>query len=243
MPARYRIDEHRIDGHAGELIVEWLEDVPTADVRWDHARFARAARLLGRLAVRLTRVAARLRVRCSRSRARCCACSSWSASRSCCPRWPGTPCGPTRRSPTSPTGTSDPTCSGSPRGSRRSSTPSTGCRRRSCTATPARRTCWCRRQNPDTFVAVDWSLSPTVRRGLRPGTAARRAGPRGVARRRGPARPGRDRSACVHGGPGRRGPAGGRRRGAHRPPRGPGGAQRVLGAAARSPRWSRAASD
>ena len=48
LPARYRIDEH------GDRIVEWLEDVPVADVRWDHARFARAARLLGRLAVRLT---------------------------------------------------------------------------------------------------------------------------------------------------------------------------------------------
>ena len=50
LPVRYRIDE-RDDGR----IVEWLEDVPTAEVRWDLARFTRAARLLGRLAVRLTR--------------------------------------------------------------------------------------------------------------------------------------------------------------------------------------------
>ena len=49
MPARYRLDEH------GHRIVEWLEDVPVADVPWDHARFTRAARLLGRLAVRFTR--------------------------------------------------------------------------------------------------------------------------------------------------------------------------------------------
>jgi hypothetical protein len=60
MPARYRIDEYRAhehpnDEHVGDRIVEWLEDVPTTDVRWDHARFARAAGLLGRLAVRLTR--------------------------------------------------------------------------------------------------------------------------------------------------------------------------------------------
>ena len=50
LPVRYRIDERDDD-----RIVEWLEDVPTAPVRWDLARFARAARLLGRLAVRLTR--------------------------------------------------------------------------------------------------------------------------------------------------------------------------------------------
>lgn len=43
-PHRYRIDNH------GDEIVEWLEDVPIADVRWDRARFAHAARLLGRLA-------------------------------------------------------------------------------------------------------------------------------------------------------------------------------------------------
>jgi Phosphotransferase enzyme family len=49
-PARYRIDELGED-----RIIEWLEDVPTADVRWDLARFERAATLLGRLAVRLTR--------------------------------------------------------------------------------------------------------------------------------------------------------------------------------------------
>jgi hypothetical protein len=50
LPARYRIDDP-----GNGRIVEWLEDVPVADVRWDHARFARAAGLLGRLAVRLTR--------------------------------------------------------------------------------------------------------------------------------------------------------------------------------------------
>jgi hypothetical protein len=48
LPARYRIDERD-----GDRIVEWLEDVPVADARWDGARFARAARLLGRLGVRL----------------------------------------------------------------------------------------------------------------------------------------------------------------------------------------------
>jgi hypothetical protein len=53
MPARYRIEEHRSDEQA--RIVEWLEDVPAADLRWDPPRFARAARLLGRLAVRLAR--------------------------------------------------------------------------------------------------------------------------------------------------------------------------------------------
>ena len=41
LPGRYRIDEH------DDEIVEWLEDVPIADVPWDGARFARAARLLG----------------------------------------------------------------------------------------------------------------------------------------------------------------------------------------------------
>jgi len=55
LPARYRIHEPNED-----RIVEWLEDVPTVDVRWDRARFERAARLLGRLAVRLTRAASRL---------------------------------------------------------------------------------------------------------------------------------------------------------------------------------------
>jgi hypothetical protein len=49
LPARYLIDEQGED-----RIVEWLEDVAIADLRWDHARFDRAARLLGRLAVRLT---------------------------------------------------------------------------------------------------------------------------------------------------------------------------------------------
>lgn len=51
LPVRYRIDDH------GDRIVEWLEDVPIADVAWDGARFANAAGLLGRLAVRLTRCA------------------------------------------------------------------------------------------------------------------------------------------------------------------------------------------
>ena len=50
LPVRYRIEERGPD-----RIVEWLEDVTAADIRWDHARFERAARLLGRLAVRLTR--------------------------------------------------------------------------------------------------------------------------------------------------------------------------------------------
>jgi len=50
LPARYRIDDVG-DGR----IVEWLEDVPVADVRWDRARFARAATLLGRVGVRPTR--------------------------------------------------------------------------------------------------------------------------------------------------------------------------------------------
>ena len=49
LPVRYRIDDH------DDEIVEWLEDVPIADVTWDRARFTRAATLLGRLAVRLTR--------------------------------------------------------------------------------------------------------------------------------------------------------------------------------------------
>jgi hypothetical protein len=49
LPHRYRIDDH------GDEIVEWLEDVPIADVPWDRARFARAATLLGRLAARITR--------------------------------------------------------------------------------------------------------------------------------------------------------------------------------------------
>lgn len=55
LPARYRIDE--VDG---DRIVEWLEDVAAADVAWDRDRFARAARLLGRLAVRLTEAAPRM---------------------------------------------------------------------------------------------------------------------------------------------------------------------------------------
>jgi hypothetical protein len=50
LPERYRILEQGAD-----RIVEWLEDVATADGRWDHTRFERAAVLLGRLAVRLTR--------------------------------------------------------------------------------------------------------------------------------------------------------------------------------------------
>jgi hypothetical protein len=50
LPARYRIDEHGED-----RIVEWIEDVATADVRWDRSRFELAAVLLGRLAARLTR--------------------------------------------------------------------------------------------------------------------------------------------------------------------------------------------
>lgn len=50
LPVRYRIDEQGAD-----RIVEWLEDVPTADVRWDRSRFELAAALLGRLAARLTR--------------------------------------------------------------------------------------------------------------------------------------------------------------------------------------------
>ena len=50
MPERYRID------NAGDgRVVEWLEDVAVVDVRWDLARFTRAAELLGRLAARLTR--------------------------------------------------------------------------------------------------------------------------------------------------------------------------------------------
>jgi hypothetical protein len=54
-PGRYRIHQPTDD-----RIVEWLEDVSVADVEWDRARFARAATLLGRLAVRLTRSARRL---------------------------------------------------------------------------------------------------------------------------------------------------------------------------------------
>jgi Phosphotransferase enzyme family len=49
LPARYLIEEQGED-----RIVEWLEDVAIAGLRWDHARFDRAAQLLGRLAVRLT---------------------------------------------------------------------------------------------------------------------------------------------------------------------------------------------
>lgn len=49
LPARYRIEEQGED-----RVVEWLEDVAIAHLRWDHARFDRAAELLGRLAVRLT---------------------------------------------------------------------------------------------------------------------------------------------------------------------------------------------
>jgi hypothetical protein len=56
LPAGMRLPQrYRIDGHDADEIVEWLEDVPIAPVVWDGARFGRAARLLGRLAVRLTR--------------------------------------------------------------------------------------------------------------------------------------------------------------------------------------------
>jgi phosphotransferase family enzyme len=50
LPVRYRIEEQGDD-----RVVEWLEDVAITDLRWGHARFDRAAELLGRLAVRLTR--------------------------------------------------------------------------------------------------------------------------------------------------------------------------------------------
>jgi hypothetical protein len=50
MPRRYRVDDLGDD-----RVAEWLEDVPIAPVRWDLPRFAHAARLLGRLAARLTR--------------------------------------------------------------------------------------------------------------------------------------------------------------------------------------------
>jgi Phosphotransferase enzyme family len=50
LPVRYRIEELGED-----RVVEWLEDVAIAHRRWDHTRFDRAAELLGRLAVRLTR--------------------------------------------------------------------------------------------------------------------------------------------------------------------------------------------
>jgi hypothetical protein len=49
LPIRYRIDDLDDD-----LVVEWLEDVRTTPAAWDVPRFERAARLLGRLAVRLT---------------------------------------------------------------------------------------------------------------------------------------------------------------------------------------------
>jgi hypothetical protein len=50
LPARYRIEEQGED-----RVVEWLEDVAIADLPWDRTRFERAAVLLGRLAARLTR--------------------------------------------------------------------------------------------------------------------------------------------------------------------------------------------
>jgi hypothetical protein len=50
LPRRYRIDDLGDD-----RVAEWLEDVPAAPAVWDLPRFARAARLLGRLAARLTR--------------------------------------------------------------------------------------------------------------------------------------------------------------------------------------------
>lgn len=49
MPQRYRVDD--LDN---DHIAEWLEDVRTAPDEWDVPRYRRAARLLGRLAVRLT---------------------------------------------------------------------------------------------------------------------------------------------------------------------------------------------
>ncbi len=54
-PRRYRIDE--VDD---DRIVEWLEDVAPARVEWDSARFGHVARLLGRLAVRLTGAGGRM---------------------------------------------------------------------------------------------------------------------------------------------------------------------------------------
>jgi hypothetical protein len=50
MPRRYRVDDLGDD-----RVAVWLEDVAIAPVPWDLSRFAHAARLLGRLAVRLTR--------------------------------------------------------------------------------------------------------------------------------------------------------------------------------------------
>ncbi len=56
LPAGLRLPvRYRIDGLGEDRVAEWLEDVRTVAPDWDLPRFARAARLLGRLAVRLTR--------------------------------------------------------------------------------------------------------------------------------------------------------------------------------------------
>lgn len=47
---------HHVQELGDDRLALWLEDVPTADVVWDRARFERAAGLLGRAAARLLRV-------------------------------------------------------------------------------------------------------------------------------------------------------------------------------------------
>ncbi|MGH3611592.1 MAG: hypothetical protein ACRDRK_03020 [Pseudonocardia sp.] len=56
LPAGMRLPRvHRIEDLGDDRIALWMEDVVTLETRWDLPRFRRAARLLGRLDVRLTR--------------------------------------------------------------------------------------------------------------------------------------------------------------------------------------------
>lgn len=55
LPAGLRLPRvHRIEDLDDDRVALWMEDVATHDTPWDLPRFGRAARLLGRLAARLT---------------------------------------------------------------------------------------------------------------------------------------------------------------------------------------------